>query len=308
MDTAVWVRDYIDHLEDGAYVRELFASEGVGGVSRVLVAMLRSGDAHEANAAFLFIRDVVNYAMVPVFTAYLPRCGIFDALRANLYAPDYAIRRGSIYTIGKIGPRANARLLAEAFPIYLQRDPLLLPGLLFELFWLTRHARQWTYLHAVAASPHFLVRWSLLDDSASPLPSLGGHEKYERRRLERLLFRLASDPYPLVRADADYRRRVLPSQKEERQWRLGDRRALWRRLGQGEPELTFTTMHMLFSNYLAVVERKDYDLETLDAFVRYRQEHPIPRPLQDTDKERDEPRFDMPGSVRAFDAWLRGST
>jgi len=121
MDTAVWVRDYIDHLEDGAYVRELFASEGVGGVSRVLVAMLRSGDAHEANAAFLFIRDVVNYAMVPVFTAYLPRCGIFDALRANLYAPDYAIRRGSIYTIGKIGPRANARLLAEAFPIYLQR-------------------------------------------------------------------------------------------------------------------------------------------------------------------------------------------
>ena len=110
MDTAVWVRDYIDHLEDAAYVRELFASQDVTGVSRVLVAMLRSGDAHETQAALLFVRDVVNYGMVPRFTEHLPRSGILDALRANPSAPDYAIRQGSVYTIGKIGPRANAPL------------------------------------------------------------------------------------------------------------------------------------------------------------------------------------------------------
>lgn len=306
MDIDIWVRDYIDHLEDAAYVRELFAAEGVAGVSRGLVALLRSGDAHETQAALLFVRDVVNYGMVLHFTERLPQSGIFDALRANLSAPDYAIRRGSIYTIGKIGPRANARLLAEAFPSYLQRDPLLLPGFLFELFWLTRHARQWTYLHAVAASPHYCVRWSLLDESASPLPSLGGHDKYERRRLERLLSRLASDPHPLVRADARYRRHLLPGRREERQWRLGDRRALWRRVGQGAPDLTFTTLHTLFSNYLSVVGRRDYDIETLNAFVRYRQEHPIPQPDLDADAP-DEARFDMPTYVRGFDAWLRSS-
>jgi hypothetical protein len=307
VDPARWVRGYVDHLEDAAYVRDLFASEGVAGASRALVAMLRSGDSHEAQAAALFIRDVVNYGMAPPFTEHLPRSGLIEALRANLDAPGYAIRRASIYTIGKIGPRANARLLAEAFPTYRHRDPLLLPGLLFELFWLTRRARQWAYLHAVATSPHYLVRWSLLDESASPLPGLGEHDRYERRRLGRLLSRLAGDPHPLVRADAEYRRRVLPSRREERQWRLGDRRALWRRLGHGEPELTFTTLHLLFGNYLAVTERKDYDLGTLEAFVRYRQEHPIPRPPPAAEEARGGARFDMPAYVRAFDAWRQAT-
>jgi hypothetical protein len=175
------------------------------------------------------------------------------------------------------------------------------------LFWLTRHARQWTYVRAVAASPYYLVRWSLLDGLAVPPVGVARHDRYERRRYERLLDHLAGDPHPLVRAEADYQRRALPTSKEERQWRRGDRGALWRRLGQGEPELTFTTMEMLFSNYLAVVERTDYDLETLDAFVRFRQEHPMP-PVPASQEERDKPQFDMPTYVRAFDAWLRGST
>jgi hypothetical protein len=129
----------------------VFTLAGVDGVARVLLAMLRSRDADEVIAAHLFLRDVVNYGMVPAFTVHLPTSGIFEVFRNNLYVPDFAIRRDTIFTIGKIGPRANARLLAEAFPVYLQRDPLLLPGLLGELFWLTRHARQWTYLRALSS-------------------------------------------------------------------------------------------------------------------------------------------------------------
>jgi len=163
------IRWYPDHLEDVAYVRAIFAAAGLAGVAGRLAAMLRSADRDEALAAMAFLRDAVNYGMAPAFARAWPRTAVVPALRAALRAPDFAVRRGAVYTIGKLSVRSSAWLLREAFPLSLRRDPLLLPGLLFELFWLTRARRRWTYLLRVAASPLYLVRWSLLDQGASPV-------------------------------------------------------------------------------------------------------------------------------------------
>jgi hypothetical protein len=303
MDPRQQIRDYVDHLEDTAYVRAVFAAAGVSGVAGLLVAMLRGGDRDAALAAGLFLRDAVLFGMAPDFALALPRTGVFPALRANLYVPDYAVRRDSVYTIGKLTVRTTAGLLREAFPVALRRDPLLLPRLLSELSWLTGGKRPWAYLRRVAESPHYLVRWSLLAQNVSLVGDFGRRRGPEGRKLRRLYGRLAADPHPLVRAEARHRRAALVTRREERLWRNGGWERVWKRLSHGEPDRSFSSLELLFGNCMTLAGWADYDLADLDAFVGYWQAHPVPRPDPD---DPDASPFDLQAYAAGFAAGRRG--
>jgi len=94
------------------------------------------------------------------------------------------------------------------------------------------------------------------------------------------------------------------TRREERRWRRGDRQQAGKRLGRGEPELSFSALALLFGNCMAVAGWADYDVADLDAFVAYAQTHPVPPAGPDAPAA---PPFDARGYAAGFAAWRQGA-
>jgi hypothetical protein len=287
------VSGYRDHIgNDAQYLGSVFRLADVQKIAAVLVAMLRSGDRDQALDAEHFAVQSVIRGVAPEFSAYLPQSGLFGALRDLLYAPDRSVRHNAVYAIGKMSYSQYVPLLLEALPTYLERYPLELPGLIFELIWLSRRhrRRRWYLYERVAASPSFLVRWSLLETL--------GHENEQAdvrdpavHRLEQQYARLASDEHPLVSAEAAHTLALLRLHWEEPTL-LPDERARRRlQLQKSSPTLSFFTFALVANNYLHAAGRSDYDLALLDQLARYQVRSPI------------KPPFDYAGYARAFERW-----
>src|SRR6266852_3930801 len=57
------IRGYIDHLNDVAYVRAVFAIADVPAIGAVLEHMIRHGDRSDVRDALLFTEDVIRFGM-----------------------------------------------------------------------------------------------------------------------------------------------------------------------------------------------------------------------------------------------------
>jgi len=103
-----------------------------------------------------FVRDAALYphAFREAFHDHLRTSTIWDRFRTLLYAPNFYTRQNAISTVGKLTYEDRAYLLSDAFPFCLEHDPINLPGLLFELHWLT-HQWNWSFLQT---PPHFRRR------------------------------------------------------------------------------------------------------------------------------------------------------
>ena len=285
------VRAYIDHLEDAEYCRAVFALADLPTICTVLVKMLQSGERSAINDALLFMCDVVNYRMLAEFTRYLPQSIIVPALRDLLYASDQNVRHNAIHTIGKMGPRQHARMLAEAFPQYLERYPLELPDLLYELFWLSREEgqRRWEYYDQVAASSSYLFRWAVLEMTHHDVST--DLESASSQRLERLYAALSNDDNALVSTEAAHQLSRLRLNSEAPALPRAEWQSRKKQLHHSEPALTFAKFKFNFWNYLSAADHADYDAPTLDAFARYCLHHPMK-----AQTDRDE-------YARAFEKW-----
>lgn len=283
-DVAALVAGYADHLEDGEYVRRIFASGDVA--IRVLADMLGSGDRERAPGAALVLRDAVLSRFVPGLRGLLPTTSVFAALGANLYAPDYSIRRDSIYTLGKLTYPRQAAALVCAFPVYRERHPLELPDLLGELFWLSakERRRRWDYLHALSRSPYYAVRWSVFE-VAHGWAGMARHSR-DARLYKRLLRRLAQDPHPFVRGEA--RSRLDGARRHP----AGP---LWPGTLETVVERSFFSVAIQFGNYLWASGRADYDLALLGQFANY--------VLFQAPRTEWTPPFEWEAFARPFDAW-----
>lgn len=273
--------DHPDALEE--LVGKIFGAHELPDAVHSLEALLRSGDRERIVRAEAFIRDVVIYGVHRQFTALLPHTGIFPALGQNLYAPDYLVRGLTIFTLGKITFPRNAPLLIDAFPWYLERDPIGIPSLVGELFWLSRaeRRRRWEYFESIARSPHYLARWSFFEAAGEGW--IGEPPKGRDARLrKRWMRRLAQDPNQMVRREARSRLDGLKRSPDKRMhsWHA--------------PRLCFENVSITFRNYLWASDRRDYDVALLDAWVQYRRTHEIDASISHEE------------DAEAFEAW-RGS-
>jgi hypothetical protein len=114
---------YIGHMQDKSDVAAIFAQAPLAEIDALLADMLRSGDRDEANQADLFVQDGVMFGLSPAFAQYLPRSLSLRPLRENIRANDYVARHQCQHTLGRIGPRANAKYLADTFDWCLENDP-----------------------------------------------------------------------------------------------------------------------------------------------------------------------------------------
>jgi hypothetical protein len=269
-DLANLISGYLDHLQDQAYVSGVVSRAPMAELGRTLASMLRSGERQAATDAALFAQDAVMFGFSPAFARYFPRSPVLRALRENLSAADYFTRHQSIKTLGRVGPRSNARHLAAAFPWFLERDPLNLDDLLGELFWLARRARREPYLDAIVTAPLYLARWAilghLLDHGTYAYP--GWVNGRPSGHVLGYVERLARDPHPWVCAEATWRLSQLEA---------SDALAAHATSGMdtnSEPSPTFFTLWLQVGNYLWIFGRRDYDVQLVERIAAYVVEHP----------------------------------
>jgi hypothetical protein len=259
-------------MQDQSYVAAIFAQAPLAEIDALLAGMLRSGDRDDASQADLFVQDAVMFGLSVEFAQHLPRSASLGALRENIRANDYLTRHQCVHTLGRIGPRANAKYLANAFSWCLDRDPFNLDDLLGELFWLRPRLAREPYIEAMITSSSYLARWAVIShllDHGSYLVTGPASKRFRPNVLDYLRV-LARDPHLRVRNEALWRLTELQiTDKNEL-----DPDNLNAADASVEPQLKFLTLELHVSNFLGISGRRDYDYPLVERIAEYAEQHP----------------------------------
>ncbi len=149
-------------MDEETPVDSILSDQTLEKIFQEIDSILRTAEPEAIAHTLGFVRDanLYQHSFREAFREHLASSKIWETLQVLLRASNFSVRRSAIYTIGKLTNRDRAYLLSDAFPFYLENDPINLPHLLLELLWLTNEWN-WRFVEEVAAAKHYLVRWSL---------------------------------------------------------------------------------------------------------------------------------------------------
>jgi hypothetical protein len=264
------IAQYSDHLQDFAFIDSLLKSTERQVVYDTVADLLRSGQRGLTWTINMFVLDVMLLAPAEIaqpFREGFYTSKIVDALNDNVFARPHIVRCNAVYTIGKVGLKSSTDVLIKAFEYYLEKDPLLLPALLFELRWLGDE-QQWNHIERMMRSTSYLTRWATLSSylfANFSIPQNKDEARYSELQ-QHYLERLKLDSDNRIRDEADYKvseYRFYQTAFHSKQDRRNARKALTSHI----PSLTFDSIQLRFTNHLAQTDKNDYSLSELDAFV-----------------------------------------
>jgi len=240
------ILNYIHNLQDREYAKSLIDVADFTCLFKCCSDILKSYEESDIQNALLLIRDLSNGTISPEITEEVRRCitysEIFNELERLLYVENYFIRSSVIYTIGKISFKENISSLLKAFLFYLKGDPLNMPDMIFELFWLGD--KNPDYINKLVCHEHFLFRWSVFEI----LDSLSIENKYDK--MNGYISVLRKDENNYVKAQAEYfYKKIILKEKSLK------------------PTVDFSSMKRLFLNYLWKENQRDYTVIELENFL-----------------------------------------
>ena len=244
-------------IQEETPVECIFNDHSMESVFQEIKLILENAEPMEVSHVLCFIRDanLFKHTFRDAFQTYLATADIWDEFRKLLVVPNFAVRRGTIYTIGKLTNRNRSGLLAEAFPFYLERDPLNLPSLQLEHLWLT-NKWNWDFIQQVATAQHYLKRWSI----CQLLDEVGNSPETSEAFLA-ILTKLINDTNPHVAAEANLRFERIKIKLEPKLAKPEWRKEV-RRIALLQPRVTFESAAMSFMQ-----NRDDYNLDEFDRYV-----------------------------------------
>jgi hypothetical protein len=244
-------------MHEETTVDSIFRTHGIEAVFSEIQSIFENPTEIEGVSHTLgFMRDasLYNHPFRDTFRARLGNSEIWPLFSKMLVAPNFWLRKGTIYTIAKLCFRERTSLLSDALPFYIESDVINLPYLLAERNWLGIHLDR-ALIEYLAKDPRFSVRWSLctLVHHFETSETLAGH-------FLQMFENLKSDPQPLVSAEAAFRFeriKVKAGPKlPEPEWRKE-----LKRITTLEPKATFERTAMAFMG-----GRSDY---TIAEFEKY---------------------------------------
>jgi hypothetical protein len=259
------ILNYIDHLEDPAYVASLLSESKEDGVIEALVELLNSDNHARVGSACLFIRDLVLIASkhpstIPFRDAFF-ESPIISALERMLLTDNYFMRRHCIYTLGKVGSTESVPALHHAFHILQVRDPLILPKLVGEIWWLEER-KSWSLVDAMMTSPHYPIRWATLETLRS------WSDNGELQDIKWHCYTsLRGDDHHFIRAEAEYEYQQALFVQRLSALSKAERRKQRKALEQYRPLVSFADIDVWFSNYMHTNLLVDYSLNEIDRFI-----------------------------------------
>ena len=263
---------YLDHLMDHAWLVGFVKEYGLSRILYASATVLSEGKPDEITGVLLFVRDlgqnINRWAddIIDDVRESLPEV-VLPAIRPLLHSPSHFTRRDAIHTLGKLSYRKEAKSLRDAFPQFLERDPLGLADLMFELRWLQDHRGVRARARQMMRHNNYLIRWSTV--------GFAGNQIFSGRRDEvsewKPVFEtLANDRVSAVRDEAQFILAHLRfAQATRREKNLPD--AEWERrmevLQKDRPPLTFDDLRSRFYHDWGSLKRDDYSVEELFAFA-----------------------------------------
>jgi len=260
--------NYLNYLSDSEYIAEIVTSPGA--VS-TLINLLYSNDNEIIGDTCLFIRDFVlscsrNDTCKQAWDSEL-ESAIIPILEYLLLAENHFIRTSVIYTLGKICSYDSLPVMLDAFYQLRDRDPILLPRFVGELFWLGVD-NPWEILESMVASSQYTTRWAVAEILGKfSYDSQDGEENF--LILHKFYTQLRLDAYPLVRAQAEYTYQILDLQRQNYRENLSksDYRKQRKEIKKLEPSLSFSRMESQFSNYIYQHSLFKYTIQELQSFI-----------------------------------------
>jgi hypothetical protein len=257
------------------------------GLIDVMLDLLRSSDHKHVERTCRVIRDLVvkdpNHDLGAAFREAFHASAIVPELERLVLEGGYFIRKSAINTLGKTVCTDSLPALGRAFHLLLERDPLVLPDLHFEMRWLegtleylkrsasvdaetagescaTQDHDDSPLIDAMAASTLYSTRWAAIHILE------GLHKFASLRQIERL----RSDGHELVSKEAEYvYRRFLLLQRSS-QLSKPERKKQYKEVKQYVPAASFFDMQLQFVRHLGTCHQADYSVEDLGRFIAER--------------------------------------
>ncbi len=261
------VLNYIDHLEDRAYLSATLAVAGVEELTAAILGLLHSPDPEIVWRTTLFIRDGMLYLPEAAFNAAFFASPIVPALEGLVLAENWWIRCHAVYTLGKTNCTGSVPALQHAFAVLRDWDPLLLPRLVGEILWLDEEEKSWALIDQMLASQEYTTRWAAISTMTR-----WGHgdatpdDTVYRAKLRRYA-QLQHDPNPLIREEADYHHRLLAAEPVGRTSPKPARRRQRDLIERYRPSLTFDDVEIRFTNHFHRSDLITYTVADLERFL-----------------------------------------
>lgn len=263
------IRKYINHLGDSEYIASVVISPGA---VDALIKLLQSNDNEIIGDTCLFITDFVlscsrNDTCKQSWDKLEPN--IIPKLQYLVLADNHFIRRQVIYTLGKICSYDSVPVMLNAFHQLRDKDPILLPRLIGELFWLGVDNRR-DIIGSMAASNQYTTRWAMMTALDEFICDWQNKEEDETFLLKhKFCNQLRHDAHPPVREEAEYNYQFLELQRRKYKENLSksEYRKQRKALKKSEPFLSFSNITIQFSNYMYAQTLHTYTIEELEEFI-----------------------------------------
>ncbi len=260
------IRKYINYLGDSDYIADVVTSPGA---VDSMIKLLQSNEGEIISDTCLFIRDFVlscsqNPTCRQSWESQL-KSAIIPEIENLLFADNHFIRGHAVYTLGKICSYDSIPVMLNAFYQLRDRDPILLPRLIGELFWLGVN-NPWDIIDSMAVSERYTTRWAVVHiwgefDCTSP------NEDFVMAH--KLCDRLRRDAHRLVREQAEYNYQSLELQRRKHQENMSNAeyRQQRKELKKKCTFLPFGNIILQFGRYMYERNLHTYTLEELEKFI-----------------------------------------
>ena len=261
------IRKYINYLGDAGYMADVVT---LPGAVDSMIKLLQSNEGEIISDTCLFIRDFVlscsqNHTCQQSWESQL-KSAIIPEIENLLFADNHFIRKDAVYTLGKICSYDSIPVMLNAFYQLRDRDPILLPRLIGELFWLGVN-NPWDIIDSMAVSDRYTTRWAVVHvwgefDCTSP------NEDFVMAH--KLCDRLRRDAHPLVREQAEYNYQSLELQRRKHQENMSNAeyRQQRKELKKKYTFLPFGNIILQFGKYMCDRNLHTYTIEELETFIK----------------------------------------
>ncbi|AFY42635.1 HEAT repeat domain-containing protein [Nostoc sp. PCC 7107] len=261
--------NYLSHLGDSDYMAEVVITPGA---VETLIKMLQNPDPDIVGSAGLFITDFVlscsrNETCKISWETQLEPV-IIPELERLIFAENHFIRKQVIYTLGKICSYDSVPVLLQGFYKYRESDPLLLPRLLGELFWLGVE-NSWDLLESMVNSQYYTTRWAVINLLGEFIYHSPSEEDGTFSMKYNFSEKLRNDSHPLIKAEAEYEYQLLALNHRKLQENMSksDYKKQRKDLKKLEPCLTFFRVSLQFSRYMVTNNLSAYTMQELETFI-----------------------------------------
>ena len=132
----------------------------------IINELLQSEDDEIVSSTCFFIRDLVLFSSrhpdCEKFVESYSESSIVKTLEHLLFSPNHFVRKQAVYTLGKTCSYSSIQALNQAFIVWRDTDPILLPILIGEMGWLGTE-NFGALLESTIGSQVYMTRWAIIN-------------------------------------------------------------------------------------------------------------------------------------------------